>query len=74
MQSAFGAHPGLFRSVNYPGYYALHCREMEEMLGIAEDKGKSVLPLTPSWIPALVTRGAPPFAEEPGPRPSTADR
>lgn len=61
MQSAFDAHPGFFRNVNYPRYYELHCREFEEMLGLAEEGGKVVAPVTPSWIPALVTRGAPRF-------------
>ena len=59
MRTVFDAHPGFFQSVDYQGYYELHCREMDDILTVAEGQGKHVRPVTPSWIPALVKRGAP---------------
>jgi hypothetical protein len=59
MQTVFAAHPGFFSFVDYGAFYAQHCRELEELLSFGETNGKTIEPVTPSWIPALVKRGAP---------------
>jgi hypothetical protein len=67
MESAFAAHPAFFSDRDYVDYYDDHCRELEELLATAEQAGKHCLGLTPSYIPALRDRGAPPFpSDRPG--------
>lgn len=61
MQSAFDAHPAFFRDRDYGDYYDQHCAELEALIRAAEAAGKSVTGSTPSHIPALVRRGAPPL-------------
>jgi hypothetical protein len=61
MQTVFSTHPGFFSYIDYGPFYAQHCRELEELLSFAETNGKVIEPITPSWIPALVDRGAPPI-------------
>jgi hypothetical protein len=61
MTSAFDAHPAFFRDRDYEDYYEHHCRELEELLATGEAAGRTVEPVTPSWIPALTSRGAPSF-------------
>jgi hypothetical protein len=58
MRDVFDAHPAFFRDRSYSDYYANHCRELEELIRTAEAAGKSVRGATPSWIPALIDRGA----------------
>lgn len=58
MRSAFEAHPAFFRDSNYADYYARHCRDLDEFLAAAEEAGKEVRGVTPSYIPALRRRGA----------------
>jgi hypothetical protein len=64
MQSAFSTHPAFFRDVDYGGHYNLHCQQLEELCRYIESQGREIEPVTPSWIPALRNRGAPPFADE----------
>ena len=59
MNSAFQAHPAFFRDRDYGDYYKQHICELDELLNTAERVGKRAVPVTPSWIPALVKRGAP---------------
>jgi hypothetical protein len=61
MQTVFAAHPAFFKYIDYGSFYAQHCRELEELLSFAEAKGKVIEPITPSWIPALISRGAQPI-------------
>jgi hypothetical protein len=61
MQTVFAAHPGFFRYIDYGPFYAQHCRELEELLSFGETNDKVIQPITPSWIPALLDRGAPPI-------------
>jgi hypothetical protein len=63
MQSAFMTHPAFFRDVAYGGHYTLHCQQLEELCQYLETHGCEIEPVTPSWIPALRSRGAPPFSE-----------
>jgi hypothetical protein len=63
MQTVFATHPAFFSYVDYGEFYARHCRELEELLAFGEANGKAIEPVTPSWIPALVKRGAPPVQE-----------
>lgn len=58
MRTVFTAHPAFFANIDYPSFYARHCAELEEVLALAESEGKRVVPVTPSWIPALASRGA----------------
>jgi hypothetical protein len=68
MQSAFSTHPAFFRDVAYGGHYTLHCQQLEELCTYLEAQGRTIAPVTPSWIPALHDRGAPPFpGDEPQP-------
>jgi hypothetical protein len=64
MKTVFDTHPSFFRHVDYGDYYDQHCEFLEELIQAGEAAGKTVRALTPSWIPALVKRGAPPFPEE----------
>jgi len=57
MRSVAEAHPGFFRWADYEGHYARHCIEMEQIIQAGEAAGKTVRGVTPSWIPALATRG-----------------
>jgi hypothetical protein len=61
MATTFAAHPSFFGDRSYVDYYDDHCRELEEILRVAEAAGRRFLGLTPSHIPALRDRGAPPF-------------
>jgi hypothetical protein len=63
MRTAFDAHPSFFRDVSYGGHYGLHAEHLEEICAFLEGLGKQIRPVTPSWIPALSRRGAPPFPE-----------
>ncbi len=58
MKTVFATHPGFFQFVDYSAFYAQHCRELEELLSFGEANGKTIEAITPSWIPALVKRGA----------------
>jgi hypothetical protein len=49
------AHPGFFQ-IDYQDYYALHCETVRHWVAAAERKGKHVINLTPSHIPALAAR------------------
>lgn len=49
------AHPGFFQ-IDYQDYYALHCETVRRWVRAAERKGKRVISLTPSHIPALAAR------------------
>ena len=61
MKTVFDAHPSFFRYVDYSDYYDEYCQSLEALIQVGEAAGKTVRPLTPSWIPALVRRGAPEF-------------
>jgi hypothetical protein len=61
MRAVFEVHPAFFRDRDYADYYDEHCRQLEEFFSVAESAGKTVTGLTPSHIPALRRRGAPPF-------------
>lgn len=56
MESVFRAHPSFFRDRSYEDYYETHCMYMEELLSHGESKGNTYTSLTPSYIPALITR------------------
>lgn len=49
------AHPGFF-SIDYNDYYLEHCNTLEKWILAAENLGKQVTNLTPSYIPALKKR------------------
>lgn len=59
MDDVFEAHPGFFRHRSYTDYYDRHTAQLEELIRIGEARGKTVRGTTPSWIPALSSRGAP---------------
>ena len=59
MVTAFDAHPAFFRDQDYSDYYDLHCQQLEELLAAGEKVGKRATGVTPSYIPALTSRGAP---------------
>jgi hypothetical protein len=61
MQTAFSTHPAFFRDRNYSDYYDEHCLQLAELLDNAERDGKMIRALTPSHIPSLQERGAPPI-------------
>ncbi|MCF3638475.1 glycosyltransferase [Rhizobium sp. TRM95111] len=46
------AHPAFFE-IDYNDYYLDHCRDLEVVLSAIERKGRRVVTLTPSLIPAL---------------------
>jgi hypothetical protein len=56
MSAAFEAHPSFFRDRDYQRYYDKHCRQLEELLAVAEARGKTFTSATPSEIPALSRR------------------
>jgi hypothetical protein len=64
MRSVFDAHPSFFRYKVYTDYYQGFCESLEELIGTGEAAGRSVTAMTPSWIPAFVKRGAPPFTDQ----------
>ncbi|MEQ8558532.1 MAG: FkbM family methyltransferase [Henriciella sp.] len=49
------AHPAFF-TVDYDDYYATHCETLETWLSAIEERGKTAINLTPSYIPALQSR------------------
>lgn len=59
MATVFDAHPWFFRDRVYADYYDDFCRNFESLIAVGEAAGKTVVPAAPSWIPALVSRGAP---------------
>ena len=61
MKTVFDAHPSFFRFKDYEDYYDDFTRSLEELIGVGEAAGKSVRCMTPSWIPAFRSRGAPDF-------------
>jgi hypothetical protein len=61
MGAVFEAHPSFFQGRSYADYYEEHCRQLEDFCASAERRGKAVEGVTPSYIPALRERGAPPF-------------
>jgi hypothetical protein len=58
MDDVFEAHPSFFRDRDYADYYTHHCQDLEEFFSMAENRRKRVTATTPSYIPALVARGA----------------
>jgi hypothetical protein len=56
MQSVFAAHPAFFRDRDYQDHYEEHCGDVENLARAAEDAGKTVASVTPSFIPALAGR------------------
>ncbi|HEV7492703.1 hypothetical protein [Baekduia sp.] len=61
MQAAFEAHPAFFADRDYGDYYDEHVVQLEELLATGERAQKTSTGVTPSHIPALLTRGAPRF-------------
>jgi hypothetical protein len=59
MQTVFDAHPAFFRDRDYADYYEQFCGDVEALISVGEQHGKSVSAAAPSWIPALRRRGAP---------------
>ena len=49
------AHPAFF-VVDYDDYYFTHCRTLEKWFAKAERYGKSFLNMSPTYIPALISR------------------
>ena len=62
MRTAFDAHTAFFRDRDYADYYETHCKQLDEFFATAERAGKSITGVTPSYIPALLARGAPSFS------------
>ena len=60
MQTLFETHPSFFRDADYVDYYKTHCDYFEDLLCYGESLGKQYYTLTPSYIPALARRPAPP--------------
>jgi len=60
MQTIFDTHPSLIRDSVYTDYYKEHCEFFENLLRYGESLGKRYYSLTPSYIPALAKRPAPP--------------
>ena len=58
MQTVFDAHIGFFKFRSYADYYDEHCAQLEEFFQVAEHTGKTVSGITPSHIPALLSRGS----------------
>lgn len=56
MESVFNTHPSFFRDRLYPGYYKMHCKNLEKILQYGEARGKKYYSLTSSKIPALEKR------------------
>lgn len=61
MTTVFEAHPAFFRDRDYADYYEAHCQHLEQLLVAGEAAGKVAIGVTPSHIPALRRRGAPPL-------------
>ncbi|MDP3713002.1 MAG: hypothetical protein Q8R60_11040 [Mycobacteriales bacterium] len=59
MNDVFEAHPAFFRYRSYADYYDRHLTQLEQLIRIGEEQGKSVRGTTPSWMPPLASRGAP---------------
>jgi hypothetical protein len=53
------AHPSFF-DISYDEYYFLHCETVASWIATAEAGGRRVVNMTPSFIPALRKRYAPP--------------
>jgi hypothetical protein len=60
MQTIFDTHPSIFRDSVYTDYYKEHCDFFENLLRYGESMEKKYYSLTPSYIPALAKRPAPP--------------
>lgn len=60
MQTLFYTHPSIFRDALYADQYNEHCEFFEGILKYGESLGKKYYSLTPSYIPALEKRPAPP--------------
>jgi hypothetical protein len=58
MATVFDAHPAFFRDRDYEAHYEQYCREIEDLVQVAERAGKVVEGAAPSWIPAFRRRGA----------------
>ena len=58
MGTVFAAHPAFFRDQHYAVYYEEHCQQLEALLRAGEGAGKEVTGVTPSFIPAMRSRGA----------------
>jgi hypothetical protein len=58
MRTVFDSHPAFFRDRDYTDYYDQYCSDVEDLAQLAEAHGKTVRAAAPSWIPALVKRGA----------------
>lgn len=58
MDTVAKAHPAFFADSDYERYYDTHCEDLAAYIAVAEDAGKSIVPVTPSFIPALRERGA----------------
>jgi hypothetical protein len=58
MRTVFDSHPAFFRDRDYTDYYDQYCSDVEDLAQFAEAHGKTVRAAAPSWIPALVKRGA----------------
>jgi hypothetical protein len=58
MRTVFDSHPAFFRDRDYTDYYDQYCSDVEDLAQLAEARGKTVRAAAPSWIPALVKRGA----------------
>jgi hypothetical protein len=59
MEDVFEAHPAFFRHRSYTDYYDRHVAQLEELIRLGEQRGKTVRGTTPSWMPPLASRGAP---------------
>ena len=49
------AHPAFF-AIDYDDYYFTHCQTLEKWLAKAEEHGKSFFNMSPTYIPALLSR------------------
>lgn len=64
MGAVFEAHPSFFRGRSYADYYDRHCARLEDLCSAVEAKGKVVEGVTRSYMPPLLSRGAPAFTAE----------
>lgn len=55
------AHPSYFRDFVQEDYYTMHCKQLADWLIFAEQRGVTIRACTPSFIPCLNERQAPPF-------------
>jgi len=60
VQTAVDTHPSFFRDQPYTFNYKIYCENFEGLLRYGESLGKRYYSLTPSYIPALAKRPAPP--------------